>query len=155
MGAMAKRTPEPGSRRAHTIPTHAGLRRHRRDVARWALAHGHPADRDALAAIVGARAIMSDGTVSLRWTATDVRSMLWSGVASWCLAHGVRLPDDLAATLATYLRYLSGHRLFERDSDTMTVLRRALSHHDEDDGGSRARHPAGGRRALAPVLPIS
>lgn len=155
---MAKRTLDPGSRRAHSVPTHVGLRRHRRDVARWGLAHGHPVDRDALAAIVGARAVMSDGTVSLRWTETDVRLLLWSGAGSWCLSHGVRLPADLGPTLATYLRYLSAHRLFTADSDSVSVLRRALARHDEgvrDDSGARARHPAGARRALAPVLPIS
>jgi len=155
---MAIHTSEPGLRRAHSVPTHAGLRRHRQQVARWALEHGQPVDRDALAAIVGARSVMADGTVSVRWTESDVGTLLWSGVANWCLSHGVRLPAHVAATLATYLRYLSGHRLLSRDSDPMTVLRRAVTRLDQDDevhdGDPRSRHPASGRRALAPVLPI-
>jgi hypothetical protein len=155
---MAIHTDQPGLRRAHTVPTHAGLRRHRQEVARWALEHGQPVDRDALAAIVGARSAMADGTVSVRWTEADVGSLLWSGVAGWCMAHGVRLPARVAPTLGTYLRFLSGHRLLSRDSDPMTVLRRAVARHDqdlrEDDGDARSRHPASGRRALAPVLPI-
>ena len=158
---MAQHTFDPRTRRAHTVPTHLGIRRHRQDVARWALAHGHPVDRDALAAIVGARSIMSEGTVALRWTATDVESLLWSGVPGWSMAHGVRGPAELPSTLATYLRYLSAHRLFDRGSDAMTVLRRAVAEHDTLDDGpqdrrsARSRHPAAGRRALAPVLPIS
>lgn len=147
----------PPLRRAHAVPTHLGLRRHRRDVARWALAHGHPVDRDALAVVVAVRSSMGDGTVSLRWTSDDVRSLLWSAAGGWCLAHGVRLPAELTATLATYLRYLSAHRLFSADSEPMTVLRRTLAEHDGDSSrqASRARHPAGGRRRLAPVLPIA
>jgi hypothetical protein len=155
---MAIHTTEPGLRRAHTVPTHAGLRRHRQEVARWALEHGQPVDRDALAAIVGARSVMADGTVSVRWTESDVGALLWSGVANWCLSHGVRPPAQVVPTLATYLRFLSGHRLLSRDSDPMTVLRRAVARHDGDDRdrdrGARSRHPAAGRRALAPVLPI-
>lgn len=151
------------ARRAHTVPTHLGLRRHRQDVARWALASGHPVDRDALAAIVGARASMSDGTVTLHWTAFDVGALLWSGVATWSLEHGVGCPSKVATTLDTYLRYLSAHRLFELGSESMTVLRRAMAEHDvaepavpgQDLRGARSRHPAAGRGALAPVLPIS
>ncbi|CAN5413613.1 hypothetical protein BH10ACT3_BH10ACT3_16140 [soil metagenome] len=152
---MSIRTAAAGSRRAHSIPTHSGLRRHRRDVARWALAHGHPVARDALATIVGARAVMSAGTVSLRWTAEEVGVLLWSGLTNWCVSRGVRAPGDVVPTLTTYLRYLSGHRLLERDSDSMAVLRRAVADFGQQpDKASRSRHPAAGRRALAPVLPL-
>ena len=158
---MEKHTFDPHIRRAHTVPTHLGIRRHRRDVARWALAHGHPVDRDALAAIVGARSLMGEGVVALQWTSMDVASLLWSGVAGWSTVHGVQRPTQVAPTLGTYLRYLSAHRLFDHGSDAMTVLRRALAEHDTsgersgDRAGARARHPAAGARALAPVLPIS
>ena len=97
---------------------------------------------------------MSDGTVSLLWTAADVGSLLWTGLPNWCVSRGVRAPVDVTPTLATYLRYLSGHRLLERGSDAMAVLRRALADFTQPEQGSRSRHPAAGRRALAPVLPL-
>ena len=153
---MADPTAAPPLRRAHAVPTHLGLRRHRRDVARWALAHGHPVDRDSLAVIVAVRSSMGDGTLSLRWTTDDVRSLWWASTG-WCLQQRVQMPATIAPTLGTYLRYLSSHRLFAEGSDPMATLRRAVA---QQDGGAapsedaRSRHPAGGRRRLAPVLPL-
>ncbi|MHB1139300.1 MAG: hypothetical protein ACYC2O_10120 [Microthrixaceae bacterium] len=153
---MANPTAAPPLRRAHAVPTHLGLRRHRRDVARWALAHGHPVDRDSLAIIVAVRSSMGDGTLSLRWTTDDVRSLWWASTG-WCLTQHVQMPATIAPTLGTYLRYLSAHRLFADGSDQMTSLRRCLAQQDLDvdvADDPRSRHPAGGRRRLAPVLPL-
>ncbi len=139
-------------RRAHSVPTHPTARRHRGDVARWALAHGHRVERDALAALVAVRVHGGTGTVDLRWDADEIGRVMWSTVPVWCSSHGVPTPPDLATTLATYLRYLAAHRLLVAGSDTITSLRRAVSDHQPDRQRSRARHPAAGR--TAPVLPI-
>lgn len=138
-------------RRAHSVPLPPTVRQHRSHVARWALAHGHRLERDALAALVAVRATAS-GTIDLRWTAQDVGQVMWSAVPLWCSTHQVRHPTDVATTLATYLRYLSAHRLLARGSAPIADLRRAVADHRPSAERSRARHPAGGR--TAPVLPI-
>lgn len=150
---MTSRSSLRTARRAHALPAGGHLRRHRRDVARWALANGHVVRRDALAALLGAWTAGEPDRVPLRWTAGDVARVLDADVARWCLAHGVEPPDELAATLATYLRYLSAHRLFATGSDDMGTLRRAIALHRGGGRSSRDRHPAGSGRA--PVLPLA
>lgn len=139
-------------RRAHSVPAHPSIRRHRGQVARWALANGHLVERDALAALVAVRADQTTGVVTTQWTAQEIGRVLWSLVPMWCAAHHVAEPRDLATTAATYLRYLSAHRLLEPGSDSITALRRSVADHRPTEQGSRARHPAAGRSA--PVLPI-
>jgi hypothetical protein len=140
------------TRRAHAVPTHPSVRHHRSQVARWALAHGHHVDRDALAAIVAVRADATVGTVDLRWTEHEVGRVIWHSVPTWCSTHGVRAPADVTATLTTYLRFLSTQRRLAPGSESITVLRRAVADHRPSSQRSRARHPAAGRPA--PVLPI-
>ncbi len=65
-------SPSTGARRPHSLPTHPSLRRHRRTVVAWSLAHGHPVDRDALAVLVGLRSRPADGALDRRWTTDDV-----------------------------------------------------------------------------------
>jgi hypothetical protein len=145
--------------RAHEVPAPADQRAHRRDVIRWALAHGRPVHRDALAALVGARAQAlgpGDGAVGQAsvWTGADLGALLWVGVSDWTAAHGADLPDgaDVSATLSTYLRFLSAHRLLARGSDPVADLRRAVT---EYGGSARSsRHPSMARRP-APVLPLA
>lgn len=151
-GAMPTTTTLP-THRAHSVPTHPAARRHRREVARWAFANGHPIDRDALAAIVAARSERTTGAVDLRWADDDVERVLWHSLPEWCVTHRVRPPADTATTLATYLRFLSAHRLLAPGSAGITALRRAVADHRPSVSPSRARHPATARRA--PVLPIS
>jgi hypothetical protein len=63
-------------------------------------------------------------------------------------------PEELAASLSTYLRYLSANRMLPPGSDDVGTLRRAIAEHRLGDRrSSRSRHPAGAARA--PVLPIS
>ncbi len=149
---MTSRTPLLQARRAHVVPAGPNLRRHRRDVARWALANGHLLRRDALAALLGARAVGVGEAVPMRWTADDVARLLDGEVVRWCLSHGVQPPGDVPASLATYLRYLSAHRLFAPGSDDMGTLRRSIAQHRSGDRSSRSRHPAGTGRA--PVVPL-
>jgi hypothetical protein len=153
MGPMTTRTSISTIRRAHSVLASPAARRQRRDVAAWALANGHVLRRDALAALIGARMDRPDGGVPTQWTARDVAGVLCSGVEEWCSERSVVAPDDVPATLATYLRYLSAHRLFAQGSDDMATLRRAIAENRSGDRGSRDRHPAGFGRA--PVLPIS
>lgn len=154
MAPMITSLQTPPTQRAHAIPAKPRLRRHRGAVAEWALAHGHVVRRDALAAIVGARAATTTADPVLApWTADGVEHLLWLGVSEWCIAHGATYPDELPATLATYLRYLSAHKLLGPGSDNMTVLRRAIAENRTASGSSRRRHPAGASRA--PVVPIS
>lgn len=154
MALMITSLPTPPTHRAHAVRTDPRLRRHRGAVAEWALAHGHVVRRDALAAIVGCRAASTNADPVLApWTADGVARLLWSGVSEWCATHGAAPPDEVPATLATYLRYLSAHKLLGPGSDNMTALRRAIAENRTGPGSSRRRHPAGGRRA--PVLPIN
>lgn len=151
--------------RAHATPTTADQRSHRRAVARWALANGRPLHRDAIAAIVGCRA---DRLIELhclerraagglddqsQWLTDHIGELLWNDITSWCAARGASAPAaaDAAVTLDTYLRYLSAHRLLDRQSDPVAALRRAITEFGGD--GARRRHPSMHRR-LAPVVPI-
>jgi hypothetical protein len=152
--------------RAHEVTVAVHQRAHRRDVIRWALAHGRPLHRDALAGIVGARAQALGGSGTLAatvdvsrssvWSATDIGALLWVGMADWCGTHGAQLPpaDQVSTTLLTYLRYLSAHRLLARGSDPVADLRRAVDEYGGTGGRSR-RHPSMGARPSAPVLPLA
>lgn len=148
--ATTTRTTRP---RAHTVVAHPGLRRHRREVARWALAHGHRADRDALAVLTGLRE-GPGGSVDRRWTVELVDRATGDAAVSWCDRHGVTVPHDLATTLGTYLRYLSATRSLGPGSDPIATLRRTVSAGGPRRDHARLRHPAAGG-GLAPVLPIS
>lgn len=146
-------TPNPlPSRRAHSVPVHPSLRRHRRQVLRWAFAHGHLVQRDALAAIVAVRGDMSTGVVQLRWSAEDIAHVLHTAVPAWCRTHGVLPPEDVATTLATYLRHLDAEGQLGAGSGSPALLRRTVADERPGPQRSRARHPSSGRPA--PVLPI-
>lgn len=149
--ASPPRRSAPG--RAHGVPTHPALLSHRRRVLRWALAHGHPIERDALAVIVALRAERLRGEVDRVWTAAIVEAVVRHG-AQWCMSNRVASPVDLTPTLGTYVRYLSSHRLLADGSDSATELRRAISERRPSERASRRRHPAGSGARLAPVLPI-
>ncbi len=147
------------TQRAHQVVVPAHERSHRRAVIRWALANGRAVHRDALAALIGARsaalgaaAEVDGGSV---WVAPDVGALLWVGVADWCELHGADLPDgeDVSATLGTYLRFLSAHRLLATGSDPVAALRRAVTEYG-GTGRRSANHPSL-RRRPAPVLPLA
>ncbi len=144
-----------GLQRAHTIRSHPAIRAHRRDVARWALANRRPCDRDALAAIVAVRNAFGPGWTdgAQRWTAEEIGRLLWVDLAGWCQDCEKETPDGdrVAATLDTYLRFLSAHRLIARGSDPVAALRRAIS----DYGGGRSPAHPSVRHALAAVVPIT
>jgi hypothetical protein len=145
--------------RAHQVAAPGPQLRHRRDIIRWALANGRPVHRDSLAALVGARSAAAGATDAVGgatvWTAPDVGALLWVGVADWCGAAGAELPaaERVAATLATYLRYLSAHRRLAAGSDPVVELRRAVTEYGGTTGRSSA-HPSM-RRPVAPVLPLA
>lgn len=155
---MSRTTVTPSLPRAHSVPVPSLQRVHRQRVARWALASGRPANRDALAAIVAARAAsMSDPEAiesATVWTAAGIGSMLWTDVADWCDAVAAEVPAacHVTDTLDTYLRHLSAGRLIAPGSDPVAALRRAIV----DYGGRRSgRHPSQRPRALAPIVPIA
>ena len=147
-------SPSTAARRPHSLPTHPSLRRHRRTVVAWSLAHGHPVDRDALAVLVGLRSRPADGALDRRWTTDDVITVLRSDASIWCAVHGTEHPRELAATLATYLRYLAAHRMLEPGSDRPADLRRAVTDRSTRRAADRSSHPAGRARRPAPVVPI-
>lgn len=97
----------------------------------------------------------ADGAVDRRWTVELVDRATGDAAVSWCDRHGVSVPDDLATTLATYLRYLSATRSLGPGSDPIAALRRSASITSPTRDRSRARHPARATGSLAPVLPIS
>jgi len=140
------------NRRAHAVPIQRTLRHHRSEVARWALANGHPIERDALAVVVAVRADPGTGTIDQRWDVDEVEQVMWAAVPMWCAAHHIDSPADVGTTLGTYLRYLSAHRRLAAGSDGILALRRAVADHRPGPERSRARHPASS--PAAPVLPI-
>ena len=154
--------------RASSISAGPDLLRHRAAVVRWALAHGHPVDRDSLAAIINSASLPTPGQVGLHWTAHSVNTLLIQGCSNWCTAHGVRYPDNLSRTLTTYLRYLGAYRLLDADSDPMIALKRSVAEFDKEDreqlnqqlakestrGSAKSRHPTAQLQFLAPVLPL-
>jgi hypothetical protein len=148
-------TGSPAPTRAHAAPATPAVRCLRRRVAAWALANGRPVDRDALAAVVGARTRCGDHAAT-PWTATDVGTLLWVGIGEWCAAVGADLPDPgrTARTLRTLLDYLGAHRLLPDGSDPLATLRRAVSDYGGGQAGARSRHPTAGERRLAPVVPL-
>ena len=138
-------------RRAHAVPAHPTVRRHRRQVLRWALANAHPVDRDALAVLVAVRSDPSSGRVALEWQTDQVAHVLASAAPVWCRLHRVAQPPDLTTTLSTYLRFLSANMGLAAGSDTAAALRLAVADQRPSHQRSRARHPTS---QLAPVLPI-
>ena len=170
---MMKRMFDPPTRRASShrasaIRVGPDLLRHRAAVVRWALAHGHPVDRDSLAVIINSASVSTSGQVGLHWTAHSVNALLTQGCSNWCTAHGVRYPDNLSRTLTTYLRYLGAYRLLDADSDPMIALKRSVAEFDKEDreqfsqqltrestkGRAKSRHPTAQLQFLAPVLPL-
>jgi hypothetical protein len=154
---MSTSTIAPAAPRAHAVPVPDAVLAHRRAVVRWALSSGRAAHRDALAAIVAARAQSAGlglpGAASV-WTVEDIGTLLWVDLSEWCQDAEVELPEQhqVAATLDTYLRYLSAHRLLATGSDAVAALRRAIA----DYGGGRSRsHPSMRQHAAAPVVPLA
>jgi hypothetical protein len=125
--------------------------RHRRDVARWALEHGHRVGRDALAVIVALRTDPVLGTLELSWSARQVDATVRVHADRWCSLHGAEPPPELPRTLAAYLRYLSSARLLGPGSDAPAELRRAVGELVDNPHATRERHPS---RWRAPVLPL-
>lgn len=146
-------SPASAPTRAHAVAVPPALRHLRRRVAAWALATGRSVDRDALAAVVGARAAAGDHAAT-PWTVADVGTLLWVGIGDWCRHAGAELPGApaTAATLRTFLDYLAAHRLLPDGSDPVVALRRAVADYGGTDG--RSRHPSRRERRPAPVVPI-
>lgn len=92
------------------------------------------------------------------WTVDQVTTLLWRNVPEWCEVVGAEVPDRrrLVATMDTYLRHLSAHRLIARGSDPLASLRRAIT---DPSGTTSRRHPSLGQGrspvVLAPVVPIA
>ncbi|MFM7063885.1 MAG: hypothetical protein ACKO04_10410 [Actinomycetes bacterium] len=135
-------------RRAHVVPVPGIQLSHRRDVVRWALSHGLPLHRDALAAIIDDHASQYDGgslqpdgpPVALCWTLDDAAAAL-DVADTWCEHVGARPPAQVARTLLTYLRYLGANHLFAPGSDRPRALRDvALS--ALTVGEQQRRHPS-------------
>lgn len=153
------RTPSSPPRRAHSVEAPAELVARRRAVVRWALRRGTPMQRDALAAVVGARALSGTaadpGDGRECWTTDDVGALLWLWIDEWCRAHGAAVPsrEHVLRTLESYLRFLSAQRLLAPGSDAAPALRRAV----QDLGGPprSAAHPAVGGSGGGQVVPLS
>lgn len=136
-------------RRAHAVPVPRAQLTHRRDVVRWALSHGLPLNRDALAAIVDDHAGNYGGgsfhpagpPVALCWTLDDAAAAL-DVSDTWCESVGARVPADVARTLLTYLRYLGAHQLFAPGSDRPRALRDVADSVLTAGEQHPSRHPA-------------
>ncbi|MCB1256019.1 MAG: hypothetical protein KDB26_02890, partial [Microthrixaceae bacterium] len=125
------------SRRACRIPTSSIRDRHRKDVARWALANGQPLTRDALAVIIGTREITAEATIDTTWTIDSVTGLLTWQAGSWCGRHRVPVPEGLGESLSSYVRYLSRNRLLGTGSNTVSQLIEWITDLETDiDSGS-------------------
>lgn len=119
---MTKQMFESQTAAAHGKSTSPTRRRHRVEVARWALANGVPIRRDALSIIVATRDIKTDQTICTTWTCDTVAELLgWRGDL-WCTTHHVPQPDRLEESLIGYLRYLQATRLLSDRSDRLEDL---------------------------------
>ena len=145
-------------RRAHAVAVPRAQLSHRRDVVRWALSHGLPLNRDALAAIVDDHASHDGGgsfhpsgpPVGLCWTLEDTAAAL-DVSDTWCESVGARTPGDVPRTLLTYLRYLGANHLFAPGSDRPRALRDVASAVLVAGEQDQSRHPA----AVARVWSLS
>jgi hypothetical protein len=141
-------------RRAHAVPVPDAQLTHRRDVVRWALAHGQQLSRDALAAVVDHHAVRAGGgslipdgpALDLCWTVDDIAEA-FDVRDTWCDAVGAQPPVNLAATITTYLRYLGSNALLTPGSARPRALREAVAEFAQPGGRERSRHPS----AVAPV----
>ncbi len=134
---MVINTALPPARRVITLTD--PLRRHRCEVARWALASGRVLNLDALTIVLTARAGQH-----LRWTTDDVSVFLWSTATLTCAELGIELPASTAETLWSYLLFLSEAGALQGDS--LVDLQLELSECAGLNRAGRLRHPASSRR---------
>lgn len=119
---MTKQMFESNGGAAHGIWTSPVRRRHRVEVARWALANGVAIRRDSLSVIVATRDIGVDDTICTTWTCETVSQLLGWRSDAWCNNHRVRRPSLLEESLIGYLQYLRATRLLSDRSDRFEDL---------------------------------
>lgn len=112
-----------------TVPLDPALRALRVEVARWALATGHPLNLDAIGVILGARHAEAaiDGRPFNRWTTNSVLTFLFGTAAEWCEHHQVTMPPHLGESLLTYVSFLTEARVLATGSSTPRQLHNTIS----------------------------
>lgn len=123
------------------------------DVARWALANGHPLQRDCLAVIIGTRELNQDGTICTRWNYETVDSFLTLQAGPWCSMHRVRFPDQLTESLRTYLHYLERTRLLGDLSDGLEDLLDSVTDNEDTRVAAHESNPPSRRHNPRPATP--
>ena len=134
---MVTNTALPPARKVITLTDQ--LRRHRCEVARWALASGRILNLDALTIVLTTRSGDHE-----RWRTDDVSVFLWSSAAATCAELGVELPASTAETLWSYLTFLA--EVGDLSGDPLVDLRLELAECAGLNRSGRLRHPAGSRR---------
>ena len=132
------------------------LRRHRCEVARFALAEGLPLNIDAITVILAAKQVESatEKRPFTRWTQRGLVAFLWGTATEWCAAHGVELPPTTAESLWTYLTFLFEHRELASGSARLTALREALCETADVNREGRALRPTARRGSGGQVRPL-
>lgn len=144
--APGRRSPVAELRRRDHQVRHAVL-----EVRTWGLGCGRSCASDALTVVVGATLDCARAGVRSprRWTADRVRSLLGGELHGWCAAKGVPLPGGLAGAVDLWLTFLHAHGALADGSDTLGVLRTAVTGVRRPTSGGTSRpgaHPAGRRR---------
>jgi hypothetical protein len=138
---------QPPARRAvHLSPV---LTRHRRAVARWALAQGRPLNLDAVTVILAVREFEADADRApfTRWTTQGLVGFLWGSAISWCESREIEVPVGLNESLWTYLSYLAAERELASGSASLAALREVLVETGGLSRSGRARVTRGARLA--------
>ena len=134
----------------HAIVLTPDQRAIRCEVARWALATGHPLHLDAITVILAVKSFESsiDGRPFNRWSAQSTLTFIWGSVREWCGARSIEVPPQLAESLWTWFDFLGRHRQFASGSSTLGALRDVLV----DTGGlTRSGRAPVTRSGRAPV----
>ena len=117
-----------------------GVRARVRQVATWALAHGHPLDRDALAVVLATRADHGHRGLPETWTSAMIERLLEHDVAEWCARRRRRVPSRVAESLFTYLAFLFKSKSLDRwESEPIASLKMTLRRCGGLDGRGRQR----------------
>lgn len=121
------------------------LRRHRCEVARYALRAGRPLNLDAITLILAAKQFESNAERRpfTRWTRRGLVGFLWGTASEWATRHGVALPESTAETLWTYLGFLDEQDQFASGSAPLAELRAELEDHAGLTSAGHRSRPAG------------
>ena len=129
MGTMTMQTASPTRTARSAVPLDPALRSLRCEVARWALATGHPLNLDAIGVILAARhhEAIVEGRPFNRWTTNTVLTFLFGTAEEWCTRQHVTMPSHLGESLLTYVTFLAELDVLASGSSSIRQLQNTIS----------------------------